>query len=256
MAKIGLRNPIYKAPNNSGVIGKAVSADFTFDFNDEKYYGDDIVAEIDSGFTGGTLTLETTDISPQVKADLLGKVLDGGVYVSNIDDQAPFVSIGINEVQMVDGERKFRAIWIHRVKFTEPNVSAQTKQDRVAFTSPSIEGAILPDDNGNWKTEQLFDTYENAKTWLYGLAELEEQVAKPVASIKGGTYGETKSVALASATSGTTIYYTTNGLTPTTDSDEYTNAISITASTMLKAIAVKAGMKDSFVMEEEYIITT
>jgi hypothetical protein len=61
---------------------------------------------------------------------------------------------------------------------------------------------------------------------------------------------------LASATSGTTIYYTTNGLTPTTDSNEYTNAISITASTMLKAIAVKAGMKDSFVMEEEYIITT
>lgn len=255
MAKIGLRNPIYKAPTNSGVIGKAVSADFSFDFSDEKLYGDDTLAEYDGGFIGGTVTLETTNISPEVKADLLGiqKGIDG--YVSNANDQAPYVSIGINEVQMVDGERKFRAIWIHRVKFKEPNVSVQTKQGRVSFAAPSIVGEIAVEENGDWKTEDYFDTYENAKTWLYGLAELEEQVAKPVASIKGGAYGETKSVALSSATDGADIYYTTNGLTPTTDDSAYASAIEISSSTMLKAKAFKSGMKDSFVMEEEYIIT-
>jgi hypothetical protein len=60
---------------------------------------------------------------------------------------------------------------------------------------------------------------------------------------------------LTCATAGATIYYTTNGLTPTDADNDYTTALSIEESTMLKAIAVKAGMSNSEVMEAEYIIT-
>ncbi|WP_232322214.1 chitobiase/beta-hexosaminidase C-terminal domain-containing protein, partial [Brevibacillus parabrevis] len=51
-----------------------------------------------------------------------------------------------------------------------------------------------------------------------------------------------------------TIYYTTDGNTPTTSSNVYTTPIPINSAMTIKAIAVKAGMTDSTVMSESYTI--
>ena len=48
------------------------------------------------------------------------------------------------------------------------------------------------------------------------------QAATPTFSPAGGTYNTVQSVSLADASSGVTIYYTTNGSTPTTASTHYT----------------------------------
>ena len=64
-----------------------------------------------------------------------------------------------------------------------------------------------------------------------------DQVSAPTFSPDGGTYTETQSVTLSCATEGTTIYYTTNGDNPTTNSTQYSEPISITETTTLKAIA-------------------
>ncbi len=82
------------------------------------------------------------------------------------------------------------------------------------------------------------------------------QVVAPTASPNGGTYSSTQSVTLSSTTSGATIYYTTNGSTPTTSSNQYSGAISISSTTTLKAIAVKSGMTNSTVMSQAYTIST
>lgn len=64
--------------------------------------------------------------------------------------------------------------------------------------------------------------------------------------------GTTLSVSLACATTGATIYYTTDGSTPTTASNTYSSAISLSATTTIKAIAVKAGYADSDVASKTY----
>ena len=46
-------------------------------------------------------------------------------------------------------------------------------------------------------------------------------VSTPTFSPAGGTYTSAQSVAISDATSGATIYYTTNGTMPTTSSTEY-----------------------------------
>lgn len=60
----------------------------------------------------------------------------------------------------------------------------------------------------------------------------------PYFSPAGGTYVQAQSVSLQSLTPGVTIYYTTNGSSPTTSSMQYTGAISVGATETLKAIAV------------------
>ena len=82
-----------------------------------------------------------------------------------------------------------------------------------------------------------------------------EVVATPVFSIASGEFYEPVSVEISCATSGATVYYTTNGSAPTTASTKYTGAITVSSTTTIKAIAVKDGYyADSNVAVATYTI--
>lgn len=80
-----------------------------------------------------------------------------------------------------------------------------------------------------------------------------ETVATPKFSVAGGTYHGVQTVAINCGTSGASIYYTLDGTTPSASSTAYTAPLSITATTTVKAIAVK-GDKKSEVAEATYTI--
>ena len=63
--------------------------------------------------------------------------------------------------------------------------------------------------------------------------------AEPTFSLAAGTYTEVQSVTLACETQGATIYYTTDGSTPTNASTQYTTAISVGETMTIKAVAIK-----------------
>jgi hypothetical protein len=80
------------------------------------------------------------------------------------------------------------------------------------------------------------------------------QAATPTFGLAGGTYNTPQTVSLATATSGATIRYTTDGSTPTAASPAYTGAISVTQTTTVRAIATASGMVDSGVASATYTL--
>ena len=80
--------------------------------------------------------------------------------------------------------------------------------------------------------------------------------ATPTFSPSPGTYSTAQTVHLADTTTGATIYYSTNGNTPTTSSPVYNDAtpIQITATTTIMAMAAASGFANSAVATGTYSI--
>lgn len=79
-------------------------------------------------------------------------------------------------------------------------------------------------------------------------------VMAPVFTPAGGTYSSAQTVALSSGTIGATIYFTTDGSSPTIASTPYASPVVVGASKTLKAIAVKTGSTASPVNSATYRI--
>ncbi|MBV8342271.1 MAG: chitobiase/beta-hexosaminidase C-terminal domain-containing protein, partial [Gammaproteobacteria bacterium] len=86
----------------------------------------------------------------------------------------------------------------------------------------------------------------------------QQPAATPTFSPAPGSYSGAQSVTLADATVGASIYYTTNGSTPTTSSTLYKagTPIPVSASETIEAIAVASGYAHSAVATGSYVIGT
>ena len=81
-----------------------------------------------------------------------------------------------------------------------------------------------------------------------------EKVVTPVISPKGGTFLNEASVTITTETDGAVIKYTTDESEPGADSKIYDSAITITATTIIKAKAFKDGMTESDTVTETFTI--
>jgi hypothetical protein len=83
---------------------------------------------------------------------------------------------------------------------------------------------------------------------------LPPQAATPTFSVPPGTYTSTQTVAINDATAGATIYYTTNGTTPTTSSTVYNGPITVSGSETVQAIATATSHSISLIASAMYTL--
>lgn len=78
--------------------------------------------------------------------------------------------------------------------------------------------------------------------------------ATPVFSPGAGTYATVQSVAISDATAGATIYFTTDGSAPTTNSTQYSGPIPVNATETIQAMATSPNNANSAVASATYTI--
>ena len=199
MANIGLTNiwfskltegadgtPSYEGATN---LGKAVSCSVSITNNEAKLYGDDTLAESDTSFASGTITLGVTDDDDTVFSPLLGHSISDGLVVKTSNDAAPYVGIGRIVTKMVNGAYKYKVEFLYKVKFSEPSRDENTKGESIEFTTPSIEGLIssLDDVNGTWSLSKTFNTKSDALTYLKNLLAESGTTYRVTYDLMGGT---------------------------------------------------------------------
>ncbi len=103
--------------------------------------------------------------------------------------------------------------------------------------------------NQDWRTyTSIHDNIKNTQIEFFILGEAPESApANPTFNPAEGTFFNNVDVALACETEGATIYYTLDGTDPTDASTEYTEAIHITETTTVKAIAIKNALSSDVV---------
>jgi hypothetical protein len=89
-------------------------------------------------------------------------------------------------------------------------------------------------------------------TWTYSTG-YNTRLTTPTFNVTPGSYASTQSVSI-SGPPGASIYYTTNGLLPTTSSTQYTGPIAVSSNEVVQAIAIQSGYTDSLVAAANYQI--
>jgi phi13 family phage major tail protein len=200
MANIGLSNVWYSpltedangAPHYAGAknFGKAVSCSTNITNNDAKLFGDDGLAESDTSFSNGTMTLGVTDDDETVFAEVLGHEINAsGEVVKTSSDVAPYIGIGRIVTKMVNNLYKYKVEFLYKVKFSEPSRDENTKGENIEFATPSIEGniATLNDDKGTWNKSKTFNTKSDALTYLKNLLASDTATYRVTFDLMGGT---------------------------------------------------------------------
>lgn len=113
----------------------------------------------------------------------------------------------------------------------------------------------------NASQRMLIDGIRVATTWAEAVAPSSSvpKVSAPFFDVDGAqkavdTYWNEASIAIGTSTPDATVYYTTNGDVPTTSSTTYSTPIQITSTTTFKALAVKASMDNSDIVEKTITI--
>jgi Chitobiase/beta-hexosaminidase C-terminal domain/Putative Ig domain len=105
-------------------------------------------------------------------------------------------------------------------------------------------------------TVQVNDALGGIASKTFSITVNSNLAATPTFSPAGGTYSSAQTVTISCTTPSSTIYYTTDGTTPTTGSPVYSSPITVSTTETVQAIATAAGFSQSNVGSATYTISS
>jgi len=174
MAQIGLKNIYYavmtigsgSAADSYGTpvkIGEAISVDINPSVATNNLYGDDMAVATDTITKEISVTIETTDISLENQAALLGhtySAADG--LTANMTDTAPYVALLFESDKHNGG---IRCVKLMKGKFAPTQEKIQTRGENLNYQTPSLTGTFVADKNGDWKKVKDFAKGADTSSW-------------------------------------------------------------------------------------------
>jgi len=182
-----------------------------------------------------------------------------GLGISGSSAPGTYVSITAGTPTLVvvkyDIATKMSSLFVlNSYSATEPATPSQTFTE--GTVGANVGSVALRQYNASQRI--IVDGIRVATTWADAVAPASSNpvVATPEFSPAAGTYTSAQNVTISCATSGASIYYTTDGSDPDNTKTPYTGAISVTATTTIKARAYADGYDPSAIASATYIINT
>lgn len=230
-------------------------------------YQNDQTIEIYSTLSGGAKILYTTDGSTPSLTSATSKeylqpitisqtttikaIVCKGQVASAVMSAAYNLKVGAMSVSVKAGT--YTADQKVDLTCVTTNADIYYTTDGTAPTSSSTKytGPITITNNATLKAIGIKG---NEKSAVLTAAYKINKAESPTFSLEAGNYVEYVFIGLTAKTSGSTIYYTTDGTEPTAASTKYVTPIYINKNTVVKAVAVKSGFGDSLVSSSKYEI--
>lgn len=227
----------------------------TTENSSETHYYDNVPAVVISSTGADTVTCSVSAIPLDVLAKITGQEYDAELGTFIEGQRTPkYFALGY-KTKKTNGFEVF--VWRYKGQFSIPDSTHSTENDgtdangqEITFTGISTTHKFAktgkPAKAINVDLEKdLADvsTFFDQVTTIDDLRAKGTTVATPTASPASGEVESGATVALADATAGAIIRYTTDGSTPTAESGTvYADPIAITAETTIKAVAIKDGV--------------
>ena len=171
MAYFGAKYPVFRRNGAAEgvVLGKLVGAALTVNLASGELYADDKLAEQESQFASGSVTLETDDMTDAVAAEVYGATVSNGTVIYKSTDTAPMGSLAYIKTLQINGVKLCRAYYYPRVMAAVGNDNVQTKGSSITFQTTSTTFTVMPDrETGEWRETQLCDHLDQAISWING----------------------------------------------------------------------------------------
>ena len=258
------------SPINSG-DSSPITADLTHDSNGEYILGGTVPDGLFVTFKTNLGIIESPSyiIVGSAQSKLISGVNAGVATVSaTVDNQIVTTSVIIIDTisPTVDITVPLNGTYVHGVVPINVTATDNVGVTKVVFT---IDGTNYTDTDGtdgwnyNWNTTGLTDGIYNITVTAYDAANnsgnqiisLNVDNTIPIVTVNptAGLYNSTKTVTLTNSEPGT-IYYTTDGTTPTTSSTLYTTPVQITSTTTLEYLAIDLAGNKSPIYSQTYTI--
>lgn len=175
--------PITAEGSNSITYGTGVQVNhlrrcaITYNWDESKFYGDNALAEYYRHLNDADVEIETTELDAEIAVTMgLEKVKSAAatstptVYTLKTENGDP-VGIGFIQCLIVDGDKIFRTIWLHKVSLRPNNETSSTKEETMAWGAPTVAGKAWPvilDASGEDQIRDFseFETEAAALAWL------------------------------------------------------------------------------------------
>lgn len=128
------------------VVSEARGASVTWETEDGEFRGDDAVLDTARGILGYSVEFETAGLKDEVRAGLLGETKDASDAYHITGASAPDMGFGYvkqmrETAQTGEIETTWEVFWYHKLKFSQPNEEARTKERNMEWRVPTITGA-------------------------------------------------------------------------------------------------------------------
>jgi len=216
-------------------------------------YGPDAV-----GGTGGIPS------SIAIKFDLYNNAGEGadstGEYADGASPTTPFVDLTNSGINLHSGD-----IFQVHLSYSGTNlamsITDETNEDQFSTTFSNVNIPSMIGGNtgyvgftggtgGSTATQEIIGF-----SFVSGSGSV-PQTATPVISPAAGSYSGSVPVFITDSTGGSSIFYTTDGSTPSANSTKYVGSFTLTSSATVKAIATASGFTASAVASAAYTVTT